>query len=133
VVASKSSIVRLIYTRLVEGEVGKEDFGIERSPKEIAISSSSVLKSICSTTPSPNKLSLEVSGAGDRYSLYGLPIKESFSVRSMIKPTGVGVGTRAGTGVSSSIGEGEVATSVGNQGASESGLYARIVSIKVND
>ena len=50
----------------------------------------------------------------------------------MKKPVGVGAGTRAGIGVGSLIG-GEVATSIGDQGALGSGLYTRIVSIKVND
>ena len=133
-VGSKSLIIRLIYTRLVEGEASKEDFSVEQSPKEIAISFSLVLKLICLTAPSPNKLSLKVSGVGDRYSLYRLPIKESFLVRSIKKPAGVGAGTRTGigTGVSLSISR-EVATSIGNQGALESGLYIRIISIKVNN
>ena len=56
-----------------------------------------------------------------------------FLVRLIIKPIGVGVGTRVGIGVSLLIGEGEVATSVGDQGALESGLYTRIILIKVND
>ena len=112
--ASKSLIVRLIYTYLVEGEVSKKDFSIERSPKGIVISLSLVLKLIYLTAPSLNKLSLKVSSVGDRYLLYRLPIKESFLVRLIIKPTGVGAGMRAGTGVGSSIGKGEVITSVGN-------------------
>ena len=112
--ASKSLIIRLIYTRLVEGEVSKEDFGVEQSPKGIAISLSSVLKLIYLTAPSPNKLSLKVSSVGDRYLLYRLPIKESFLVRLIIKPIGVGVGTRVGIGVGLLIGKGEVVTSIGN-------------------
>ena len=117
--ASKSLIIRSIYTCLVEGEVckgevRKEDFGIEWLPKRVIIFLSLVLKLIYLIVLFLNKLSFEVSGAGDRYLLYGLLIKESFLVRLIMKPIGVGAGTGIGIGVSLLIGEGEVATSVGD-------------------
>ena len=63
--------------------------------------------------------------------------EESSLVRLIRKPggyyTGGGRGTGVGISVGLLIGAKEVATSVGDQGALESLLYARIVSIKVND
>ena len=111
--AFKSLIVRLIYTYLVEEGFTKGDFGVEQSPKEIAISSSLVLRLICLTPLSLNKLSLKVFGGGDWYLLYGLPIKEFFLVRLIKKPAGVGVCTLVGIGVGLLI-SGEVVTSVGD-------------------
>ena len=81
--------------------------------KEIAIFSFLVLKLICLTAPLLNKLSLKVSGVGDWYSLYGLPIKESFLVRLIKNPAGVGVGKYRCIGVSSLINK-KVATSIGD-------------------
>ena len=64
-------------------------------------------------------------------------IKESSLIRLIKKPGGYciggGEGIGVGTGVSLLIGAKEVATSVGNQGALGSSLYARIISIKVNN
>jgi len=50
----------------------------------------------------------------------------------MKKPVGVDVGTHTGIGIGSSI-SGEVMTSIGDPGALRSGLYTRIILIKVND
>ena len=50
---------------LVEGGFSKGDFGVKRSPKEIAISSSLVLRSIYLIPLSLNKLFLKVSSGGD--------------------------------------------------------------------
>jgi len=63
--------------------------------------------------------------------------KESSLIRLIKKPGGYyigrGKGIGVGTGVGSLIGAREVATSIGNQGALESLLYARIILIKVNN
>jgi len=59
--------------------------------------------------------------------------KESSLIRLIKKPGRYYIGGGKGIGVNSLIGAREVATSIGNQGALGSSLYARIILIKVND
>jgi len=65
--------------------------------------------------------------------LLALLAKESSLIRLIKKLGGYCIGGGKGIGVNLLIGAGEVATSVGDQGALGSLLYARIVLIKVND
>ncbi len=59
--------------------------------------------------------------------------KESSLIRLIKKPSGYCIGRGKGTGISLLIGAGKVVTFIGDQGASGSSLYVRIILIKVND
>ena len=62
-----------------------------------------------------------------------LLIKESSLIRLIRKPGRYYIGGGEGINISLLISTGEVATFIGNQGALESLLYARIILIKVNN